>query len=150
MRVDDVQAAVLEVSGSTKPSLLSYPERKPSESELAYFKSAPHVGGMMSEDPDDDQYVMNPYSTLSDDQKNAVRLNEQARIYMRRHGSPGFQLTGPQEDYLNTTDYKGASPEARAATIAARLLTGDTSAQEPTEDQKAYVAKLRRLFLGEQ
>lgn len=116
-------------------------ERKPFESEAAYFQANPHVAGMAAED---DRIVMNPFSKLSPQELNSVRLNEAARIHMRRGQAPTFDLTPEQSSYLDTTTYKGANDADRKGTIAARILSGDPSAGKPTVQQQDYVRALRR------
>jgi len=118
-------------------------ERQPFEGELSYFKEHPEVGGMAAED---DKVIMNPYSKLSPKEKAAVRLNEEARIVMRNKLQPEFDLTEEQTNFLNSNTYKDASNRDRAATIAARILSGDPSAGTPTKDQLDFVSKLQKLM----
>lgn len=103
-----------------------------------FFKKRPDVGGMATPD---NQVILNPYSLLSPDEKSAVYQNELARIKMRSpQFRPNFSLTKEQEDYLNSNDYKNASELDRKGTIAARILTGDSTAQTPTNEQLNFVA----------
>ena len=117
-------------------------ESYPSEDE--FFKNRPDVGGMATID---NQVIINPYSLLSSDEKSAVYENELARIKMRSpQFRPNFSLTKEQEDYLDSNDYKNASELDRKATIAARILTGDSTAQTPTSEQLNFVAsKLKNV-----
>lgn len=115
-------------------------ERKPYQAELDYFKGNPHVAGMATED---NRVIANPYSKISPEEMQAVKLNELARIHMRVNGSPSFGLTKEQDTFLNGNTYKDASPQDRAATIAARLLSGDPSAGQPSDEQLKYVSELR-------
>jgi hypothetical protein len=118
-------------------------ERTPYDSELKFFKENPNVGGMMAED--EDAIVMNPYSSLTKQELDAVRLNERARVLMRREGAPSFELTQKQQKMLSSMPfYKEATPEEQKATIAARVLSGDPSAGEPTEEQLQFVKSLRQ------
>jgi hypothetical protein len=55
--------------------------REPWPSENEFFKMRPEVAGLAA---DDDCVVLNPYSTLSKTEKDAVLLNESARVFMRR------------------------------------------------------------------
>lgn len=48
-------------------------ERKPYQSELDFFKKNTHVAGMASED---NHVVANPYSKISPEEMQAVKLNE--------------------------------------------------------------------------
>jgi hypothetical protein len=107
-----------------------------------YFRRNPNVTGMAAED---DRIIMNPYSRLNDAQRRAVMLNEAARVHMRRNfDAPRFTLTPDQ-----TERFKGYSDDEAdiRATIAARILSGDTSAGDATPEQLDYVSRLRR-FMG--
>lgn len=116
-------------------------ERKPFEGELAYFQANPTVAGMASED---NRIVMNPSTTLTPQELNAVRLNEAARVHMRKKPPPTFDLTPEQARFLETTTYKTAPDADRKGTIAARILSGDPSAGTATPQQMDYVRALRR------
>jgi hypothetical protein len=59
---------------------------------------------------------------------------------------PTFSLTDEQKKFLDSNTYKDASPQDRAATIAARILTGDPSAGKPTKEQLEFVDKLKRMM----
>ena len=98
--------------------------RDPYESELEYFKTNPHVGGMATEDA---RVILNPYSQNVN--RDAIYQNELARLYMRENESPRFKLTPEQIKFLDATTYRNASPEDRNQTIAARILSGDPSAR---------------------
>jgi hypothetical protein len=117
------------------------PDLYPGEDD--YFKKNPNVAGMAAED---DRIIMNPYSKLSDSEKQAVMLNEAARVHMRRGTMqpPRFALTPEQESaFAKYSD----NPVDRASTVAARILSGDPSALSPTPEQAAYVQQLRK-FMG--
>ncbi len=115
-------------------------ERPLYDSEHAYFKENPHVGGMATED---NKVVINPYSKLTDKEKDAVRLNEASRIFLRTAGVPKFKLGEDQEKFLNSNEYAKASDDDRRATILARHLSGDPSAGAMTPEQEAHVKWLR-------
>lgn len=119
--------------------------RNPYETEIKYFKQNPTVTGMATED---NKIILNPFSNLNDQQKNAVALNEYARIVMRTNPefSPNFNLTEQQNKFLNSNIYKNASDTDRMATIAARLLSDDTSAGTPTLNQLKFVEKLKNFI----
>ena len=112
-------------------------------SEEDYFKTNPHVAGMAA---DDDKIIMNPYSKLKDNERQAVMMNEAARVHMRNKliEPPNYDLTPEQ-----TTAFKEYSqdPNDIRQTIAARILSGDPSALQPTPAQTQYVDKLRQ-FMG--
>ncbi len=116
-------------------------ERKPHESELKYFRANPGVGGMATEDG---RVIINPFSPLNDVERDAVRMNETARLFMRRHGGPGFALTDAQRRALAGTAYEGADPRLQAETIAARLFSGDPSGGTATREQKFFVNQMRK------
>jgi hypothetical protein len=118
------------------PSDIAWREPWPSEDE--FFKMRPEVAGLASED---DCVVLNPYSTLSDSEKEAVLLNESARVFMRRSGLwPTFSLTEEQ-----ATSFANYGPiDSIKATIAARILSGDPSALEPTGEQLAFCSGIEK------
>lgn len=119
--------------------------RDPEASELDYFKNNPNVTGMAT---DDNRIILNPFSKLTDREKELVALNEAARIKMRTDANlaPNFELTPAQAEFLNSNIYKQASDQDRKATIAARILTGDPSAGTPTEEQNQFVDRLHKSF----
>lgn len=111
--------------------------REPWPSEDAFFRNRPEVAGMAA---DDDCVVLNPYSTLSESEKQAVLLNECARAFMRQNGiAPTFGLTADQE-----AAFSNYGPlESIKATVAARILSNDPSALQPTKEQLLFVQTLR-------
>lgn len=113
--------------------------------EEDYFKKNPHVAGMAAED---DKIILNPYSKLSDKEKQAVMLNEAARVHMRRGTmeAPRYELTPEQVQQFR--NYSQSLDDIRQ-TIAARILSGDPSAGQTTPDQMQYVQRLRQ-FMGVQ
>lgn len=133
---------VLAQAGGT-PTVYGIEERVPYQSELDYFKQSPLVAGMAAEDG---RIIINPFSKLSKQELDHVRLNEAARVWMRNKGVPEFDLTDAQSKFLNTNTYKDASPEERRATILARLLSGDPSAGQPTDQQLQALASLKKLM----
>lgn len=108
--------------------------------EDQYFKNNPDVTGMAA---DDNKVIINPYSSLSEQEKAAVYENEAARIQMREQGVPNVSLTKEQEATLAGTTYKDAPDEDRKATILARILSGDKSGGIPTLEQSEAVKKLK-------
>ena len=111
--------------------------------EESYFKQNPHVAGMAA---DDNKIIMNPFSTLKDNEKQAVMMNEAARVHMRSKliDAPNYELTPTQAKKF--AEYS-QDPNDIKQTIAARILSGDPSAGDATPEQQAYVAKLRQ-FMG--
>lgn len=120
--------------------------RKPYAGELDYFKKNPSVAGMATED---NKVILNPYSKLDPGQYQSVANNEAARIFMRTEPSfkPKFELTDQQKRFLDTTTYRNATEEERKGTIAARLLSGDSSAGVPTSEQEMFVESLKQKWL---
>lgn len=120
----------------------SYPLRDklyPGEEE--YFKAHPHVGGMAAED---NQVIINPYSPLSDEEKNAIRMNETARLAMRGgYQRPTFELTPEQQEAFK--DYSSDEQDIRE-TIIGRILSGDPSAKNVTPEQKKYAEELQKVL----
>jgi hypothetical protein len=117
---------------------LGYPVRKPYESEDKYFKANPNVAGMATEDG---AVILNPYSTLSDTEKQAVALNEAYRLYMRENKIvPKFELTEEQKKFFTGSEYAN-NPDAAKQTIVARILSGDPSAKA-TARQQAEAKKI--------
>lgn len=112
----------------------------PGEDE--FFRKNPTVTGMAA---DDDRIILNPYSTLSDKEKEAVIMNEAARVHMRRNfEKPQFNLTPEQQAKFKNYSQ---NPEDVRATVAARILSGDPSAGTATAEQMQYVQRLRQ-FMG--
>ena len=118
--------------------------RDPYESELQYFKANPYVGGMAAED---DKIILNPYSPLKQQEKEAVMRNEAARVHMRSGlmPRPNYDLTPEQTETFKS--YGTGDVNDIRQTIAARIFSGDPSALNSTEAQKAYVDQLRQ-FMG--
>lgn len=112
------------------------PVRTPYLSELSYFNDNPHVAGMAAED---DAVILNPYSQLSEEQRNAVLLNERARIFMRQGGlKPDFNLTDKQKEAFS--QYSNDETDIKH-TLASRILSGDQSALDVTPEQQIWVYK---------
>lgn len=116
--------------------------RAPTESELRFFGEQPHVAGYASMSPDN-RVVLNPHPNPGVNLDSVYR-NESARLAMANANvRPGFSLTPEQVGFLNAISY----PEGgRKETIAARLMSGDASAGEPTGDQRAFVDALGRIM----
>jgi hypothetical protein len=122
--------------------------RKPYASELKYFKKNANVAGMATED---NRVILNPYSNLNPDQYQSVAVNEASRIMMRQpEFKPDFELTNQQKSFLDTTTYRNATEDERRATIAARILSGDSSAGVATSEQNMFVDRLKNAFQANQ
>jgi hypothetical protein len=111
----------------------------PGEDE--YFKAHPEVGGMAAED---NQVIINPYSPLSNEEKNAIRMNETARLAMRNgYARPTFDLTPEQQE-----SFKNYSTDIQdqKETVIGRILSGDPSAKNVTPEQKKYAEELQKVL----
>ena len=108
-----------------------------------FFRKHPETAGMASED---DHIILNPYSPRTEQEKQAVAMNEAARVLMRKNAvpRPTYALTPEQQQ-----KFKGysANPDDIRQTFAARMLSNDPSAINPTDEQRAYVDVLRK-FMG--
>jgi hypothetical protein len=111
-------------------------KRAPYESENAFFRSNPHVAGMATED---NKVALNPFSGLGPEQQDAVALNESARVWMRKPDwQPSFDITPEQSAQFGSY----GSPTDQRSTIAARLISGDTSSGMPTQNQLEFSQRL--------
>lgn len=122
------------------------PVRDPFPSENTFFKKHPHVAGMAASD---NKIILNSFSNLNDGERDAVLINEAARVHMRTNKSlsPQFELTDEQLGNLQGTTYSKATLQDRRETIAARIISGDPSGGTPTREQSDFVERLRqRMF----
>jgi hypothetical protein len=124
-----------------------FPVRQPYESELEFFEKNPNVTGMAAEDG---KVILNPYSDLSEQEREAVVLNERARLAIREGlvPPPNFVLT-PEQMAVFSRINNGrpyGNPQVIKETLAARILSGDPSAQKPTRAQLEYVEELRQAL----
>lgn len=121
------------------------PIREPYPGEREFFQKNPHVAGMAGED---NQVMLNPYSQLSPQELQQVLINEAARVRMRQV-PPQFDLTPEQQQTIASTSYATAPPQAQRDTILARLLSGDPSGGQATQQQSALAKVLREsMFQG--
>jgi hypothetical protein len=99
---------------------------------------------------EDGLIILNPYSPLSPEEKRAVAMNEAARLKMRSGdvGRPNFEMTPDQRDFFQTirrgSPY-GAEQDIRE-TIVGRIISGDPSAGNVTQQQRDYAEKVRGLL----
>jgi len=112
--------------------------REPYDSENKYFKDNPDVAGMATED---DRVIFNPYSKVHPKNSDSIYQNEAARVFIKKSkNKPNFKLTKEQKESFK--DY-GELADIRS-TIAARILSGDSSSGEPTSEQLEYVDWLNK------
>ena len=118
--------------------------REPYPSESDYFRKNPKVTGMAAED---NRIILNPYSTLSEAERQSVLVNEAARVHMRTGlmKAPRYEMS--PEQLKAFSGYGDNNLDAIRQTFAARLLTGDPTAISPSPEQAAYAAELRK-FMG--
>lgn len=127
--------------------ILGYPIVEPDEELMKWFKENPNTTGMMwgageNESPTDTprSIVLNPFSSLSKEQKMAVAKNEAIRHWLEENNvDPKFNLTPDQEKAFAGTQYgkiKDKTPLKHS--ILARILTGDESAGQITPMQKKW------------
>lgn len=116
-------------------SVYGYAVRNPYKSEDVWFALNPKVTGMASEDG---RIVLNPYSGLSDENKAAVAKNEAIRLFMRQNNvDPQFKVTPEQMKSFAGTEYgKKGNEGFMRQTLVSRILTGDPSAGNATEEQR--------------
>lgn len=135
-----------------------YPEEAPKGGDLEYFKANPHVTGMalgagLNESPTDAPrtIAINPYSTISDNAKNAVRVNEVLRHFMDENDvSLDFEPTLEQLNEFQGTEY--GKPENRKRlkeTLVARILSGDESVKRISPAQEKAAKLIASQFTGE-
>lgn len=119
-------------------SIYGYQIRKPFTGEDKFFKGRPEVGGMAAEDG---KIVLNPYSSLKEQEKMQVAKNEAIRLWMRDNKTQiPFNVTKEQSKAFSGTEY-GSNPQALKETIVARFLTGDQSSMA-TPEQQSFANKI--------
>ena len=128
-----------------RTKLEDVPQRKPTASELAFFQARPEISGMAVKD---NAVVLNPQSRLTATELAAVLANERSRVLMRsgRSQRPPFDLTPAQQEAFSTY----GSPQDMRETVAARVLSGDPSAGNITEQQRAWVEEHLGPFMTPQ
>ena len=116
-------------------SVYGYAVRSPYKSEDVWFALNPNETGMAAEDG---RIVLNPYSGLPDEQKAIVAKNEAIRLFMRENNvDPQFKVTPKQKESFAGTEYgKKGNEGFMRQTLVARILTGDSSAGNVTEEQR--------------
>jgi hypothetical protein len=89
---------------------------------------------------EDNAIILNPFSKLSDQEKQSVAKNEAIRLWLKKNNvQPQFNLTPEQFKFFRNTEYgqsKDATPLKQ--TIIARILTGDPSVGNVTPMQKQW------------
>ncbi len=146
---DEIDRIVQEFAEGGEVEAPAFDLRNPYESELEFFQKNPNVSGMATED---NRVILNPYSNLSGAEQNAVILNERARLAIRNNlvPPPDFDLTPEQIEAFSQIQNGRPYGNMRQIreTIAARILSGDPSALNPTADQMHYAQQLREALKG--
>lgn len=124
-------------------SVFGYKIRKPFSGEDAFFAKNAHVGGMAGEDG---QIVLNPYSKLKPEELQSVAKNEAIRLHLRDKKTPlSFGVTEKQKSSFAGTDYgKPENENFLRQTLLARILTGDPSAMDVTQEQRTAAKALQQ------
>jgi len=125
---------------------LDYPVRdKLHSGEETYFKENPHVTGMAA---GDNSIILNPYSNLNEQQKQAVIKNEAIRLGIRNRKPDlsGFNMTQEQLNNFKGTPYENGGYDTKATAIS-RILSGDLSFR-PTLEQIEFANKLYNILLN--
>lgn len=105
--------------------------------EDEYFRKNPNIAGMASESGD---IILNPYSPPNVN-RDAVARNEAFRLFLRdKNLTPNFGLSEEQIRSFSGTAY-GSNDDALKQTIAARIFSGDPSANA-TPEQIDWVKRL--------
>lgn len=92
---------------------------------------------------EDNKVIINPYSKLSDKEKQKVIENETIRLGFKTNNIvPNIEITKEQREFFKGTPYE-SNEDAIKQTIVARIMTGDPSAKA-TEDQMAEASMYRR------
>ena len=140
IQMQGVGAQSLEPPINNQSGAFGYPLRaKLFDGEDNYFRENKQVSGMAAED---NSIILNPYSPLSKTELDAVARNEGARLYMRERGiTPRFEVTPEQQKFFVGSTY-AENPDAMRQTIAARIMSGDPSAQATPEQ----IAEVQAIF----
>ena len=90
--------------------------------------------------------ILNPYSELTDQEKEAVYKNEALRLFMKQKDiTPKFSLTEEQEQFFKGTPYEKDEINKRR-TLVSRILTGDPSSGSATDEQLTEAKKVMQMY----
>ncbi len=122
-----------------------YGIREQFKGELDFFRKRPEVAGMATED---NKIIINPFSSLSKKELNAVARNEAIRLYLKENKvKPNFELTEEQQKMFSGTEYE-KDPLSAKQSILARILTNDPSAKDATLDQTIMAQKIKDQIMN--
>ena len=127
-----------------KDSYYGYPVRSPYQGESEYFRANPTVSGMATEDG---KIIFNPHSEGVN--RDAVGRNEAVRLWLRQNNvDPEFSVTREQAERFRGTPYEN-NPRGLKSTILGRIISGDPSSGNATDEQKAFAESvLNRIKKG--
>jgi hypothetical protein len=114
-------------------------------SEKEYFKSNQKVGGMATEDG---KIILNPYSELDERELNSVATNEAARLFIKENNlNFDFDITPEQAGSFKGTIYGEPENEQELkGTILGRIISGDKSAGNATQEQLDWAGKIKKAL----
>ena len=117
--------------------------RRAFPTELEWFLSDSNVSGYAAED---DQIVLNPYTTLSINERSCVVRNEAIRIFIRRlQLKISIEITKEQKAAFAGTHYE-SDPQSLRETIISRVASGDPSCGKATQEQIGFASALNEIF----
>ena len=125
-------------------SYFGYFVRKASQEEVQWFKVNQNVSGYAI---NDGFIVISPFTKLSKKEIKSVCINEAIRLFMREYQiNPKIKLTRMQTNFFKGTVYENNADEA-CQSIIARIISGDPSALDYTNHQRALANKIYKLAL---
>jgi hypothetical protein len=132
-----------QVDKSSK-SYFGYPKREPTKDESDWFKKNQKVGGRAVFE--DGTIILNPYSKLSDVEKDSVAKNEGLRLWMNNNDvTPNIKITDEQKNAFVGTEYgKKGNEKFLKQTIISRIVSGDPSSLA-TEEQKKEAERIIKM-----
>ena len=97
---------------------------------------------------EDNAITLNPFTTLTEKEKQAVIVNESVRLFLRsKKINPKFRVEPHQAQVFKDFQKRGIPGETKdsdiRATILGRIISGDQSAGPYTEDQMRAAEQIR-------
>ena len=129
----------------------SYPIVNPDSETLKYFKDNPNVTGMAmgaglngSSLKSPRVVMVNPFSSLTKEQQGYLVDNERIRHFMdETKYNPSFKPTEKQFSFFKGTEYgKPENERFLKQTLIARIITGDETAGDFTDEQSKEAKKI--------
>jgi len=130
----------VEVEGKKKSPYDPWIRKELHEGEIKYFKDNPKVGAMST---DDNMIIRNP-NPPKNINIDAVTKNEFGRVLINtgKFKVPNFKLTDTQQKEFS----KYGTNKNIQDTIITRIVSGDPSAKDFTQEQKAIADKLELVI----